>query len=299
VRPPQRSIVLGSLAVIFWSTVATAFKLTLGATDLPTMLFFSVAISTLALFSIVVADGNIGKLKEMTCKDLLIGSASSLLNPTLYYLVLFGAYGRLPAHVAQPLNYFWPVILALMSVVFLGQRIRPRSFVALAISFLGVIVISVAGLAPGGRVDPIGITLALASGFIWSSYWILNLKDRRDDDVKLFLSFLLAVPLTAAIALVFGSGGPIGLRGLVGVAYIGLFEMGITFFIWMKALRTAQNTPQVSNLIYACPFLSLLVIDVVLDEPISVSTVMGLVLIMAGIILQRYLASRDQGAEAT
>ncbi|HPY52190.1 MAG TPA: EamA family transporter, partial [Sedimentisphaerales bacterium] len=76
-------------------------------------------------------------------------------------------------------------------------------------------------------------------------------------------------------------------QGLIGGVYIGLFEMGITFLAWLKALKLARTTAHVVNLIYLVPFLSLLVIALVLDEQILPATLVGLVLIIAGIVLQK------------
>ena len=78
-------------------------------------------------------------------------------------------------------------------------------------------------------------------------------------------------------------------QGLLGGVYIGLFEMGITFLVWLKALRCAKTTAHVVNLIYLVPFLSLLVIATVLGERILPSTIVGLVFIVTGIVLQKAL----------
>jgi drug/metabolite transporter (DMT)-like permease len=79
---------------------------------------------------------------------------------------------------------------------------------------------------------------------------------------------------------------------LAGAAYVGCFEMGITFVCWISALRYARNTAQVSSLIFLSPFLSLVVIHFLVGEPIYPSTVVGLILIVAGIILQKRFQSR-------
>ena len=41
-----------------------------------------------------------------------------LVNPFLYYLVLFKAYDLLPAQEAQAINYTWALMLAFLSVIF-------------------------------------------------------------------------------------------------------------------------------------------------------------------------------------
>ena len=76
---------------------------------------------------------------------------------------------------------------------------------------------------------------------------------------------------------------------LIGAAYVGFFEMGITFVIWMKALKSSKTTAQVSNLIYAAPFLSLVIIRLAVGEEILFSTMIGLILIVTGIVWGRCL----------
>ena len=71
--------------------------------------------------------------------------------------------------------------------------------------------------------------------------------------------------------------------------------MGITFVTWLKALQLSRTTAQVSNLVYAAPFLSLFLIHFIVGEEILPSTVLGLVLIVTGVIVQQ-CASRKKEA---
>ena len=64
--------------------------------------------------------------------------------------------------------------------------------------------------------------------------------------------------------------------------------MGVTFFIWLKALQYANTTAQVGNLVYLSPFLSLIMIHFIVGEEIYISTLAGLILIITGIILQKH-----------
>ena len=78
----------------------------------------------------------------------------------------------------------------------------------------------------------------------------------------------------------------IGFRGAVGSVYIGIFEMGITFFFWLKALSLATTTDKVSNLVYFAPFISLVFVHFILKEPVYYTTPAGLLLIISGILIQ-------------
>ena len=81
-------------------------------------------------------------------------------------------------------------------------------------------------------------------------------------------------------------------RALAGATYVGFFEMGISFVLWLAALRNSENTAKVGNMIFLSPFLSLILIHFIVGETIARSTYLGLVLIMGGLALQRIKAMR-------
>jgi drug/metabolite transporter (DMT)-like permease len=67
--------------------------------------------------------------------------------------------------------------------------------------------------------------------------------------------------------------------------------MGITFILWLMALKLSSTTAKVSNLIYLSPFISLILIHFFVGEVILISTVIGLAFIVGGIVLQQYIKS--------
>jgi drug/metabolite transporter (DMT)-like permease len=134
----------------------------------------------------------------------------------------------------------------------------------------------------------VGVALAVGSSFIWALFWLLNLRDRRTELVKLFLNFAFGFAFILIIALFTNEIKAPAFIGFSGAAYVGLFEMGITFVLWLRAMSLSETTARVSNLIYLSPFMSLLIINIVLGEPLRLSTISGLGLISVGIILQQY-----------
>jgi drug/metabolite transporter (DMT)-like permease len=167
------------------------------------------------------------------------------------------------------------------------------------VSFFGIILISTHGQLLTLRFSsPVGVLLAISSAIFWALYWIFNMKDRREEVSKLFLNFcfgFLYIFLTIAILRLLGlnwSRNPLlPWQGIVGSVYLGIFEMGITFILWMMALKLSFTTAKVSNLIYLSPFGSLIMIHFLVGEVILLSTVIGLVFIIGGIIIQQYLKS--------
>jgi drug/metabolite transporter (DMT)-like permease len=284
----KQSYIYAGLAILFWSTVPTAFKICLNELDILTMLTIASLTSTLILLIVVLAENKTYLLRLTTPKELVTSAILGLINPFLYYLILLRAYQLLPAQVAQPLNMIWPIILVFLSVPVLKQKIETKSFVALLISFTGVYIISSQGrLFKPGHSDLTGVLLATGSSIFWAVYFILNVKDKREEAVKLLLSFTFGSIYLFATMIITGKWHTIiGLRGAVAAVYIGLFEMGITFLFWLKALSMASTTAKVSNLVYIAPFLSLVFVHFILHEPVYYTTPVGLVLIISGILVQ-------------
>jgi drug/metabolite transporter (DMT)-like permease len=236
----NKAYVFALLTVLCWSTVASAFKLTLRHVDYITMLLYSSAVSTVFLFATLMVQGKAGLLMDALSvgrrrahkgslrgteggrrgsgdvahrnpdsgqrgRALLRSALNGFLNPFLYYVILFKAYSLLPAQEAQPLNFTWPIVLVFLSVPMLGQRIRPLSIFALAVSFLGVLIVSTHGDLFGFRVTNLpGAILAVGSAVVWALFWLTNVRDERDEVLKLFLNFFFGFLYVLAAALLLG-----------------------------------------------------------------------------------------------
>ncbi|EGQ8091785.1 DMT family transporter [Vibrio vulnificus] len=285
----RRALGFGLSAVLLWSTVATAFKLTLAEFSPIQMLTIASVVSAMALLAICALQGKLTQISVTFLSNpwyyLLLG----LINPLAYYLILFKAYDLLPASQAQAINYSWAITLTLMAAVFLGQKIRKQDWVACVFSYVGVIVIATKGDLLGLSFEsPVGVALALTSTLLWAGYWILNTKNQADPIVGVLLGFLVAIPFAIALTVIEGqSWGQISMQGWLAVTYVGLFEMGVTFVLWLSALKLTNNTARISNLIFASPFISLMLLSSIIGEEIHPTTLIGLMLIIAGLVIQQ------------
>jgi drug/metabolite transporter (DMT)-like permease len=290
----KQSYIYAGLAIFFWSTVPTAFKISLGELEVIPMLAIATFTSTLVLLAVVLASGKARLIFQSTPGELLGSAILGFINPFFYYIILLKAYQLLPAQVAQPLNMIWPIILVFLSVPILKQKIQKKSFVALFISFVGVYIIASQGkLFSRGNSNLTGVLLASGSSVFWALYFILNVKDKRDEAIKLLLNFLFgSVYLIIAMSVTGKWNIDIFSIGLAASVYVGIFEMGITFLFWLKALQLAATTDKVSNLVYLAPFLSLVFVHFILHEPVYYTTPAGLLLIITGILVQNRKSAR-------
>ena len=279
-RTERRAVLLALLAVALWSTVATGFKVGLRTLEPVQLLFAGALVST--LFFWVVA-GWMGRLR-LPLKAVGQAALFGLLNPFAYYVVLFAAYDRLPAQVAQPLNYTLSIAMALLAWPILGQRPTQPVLLGILLSYGGVlIVLRPWGLDESAAIDWTGVALALGSTLLWAGYWLAQARSPIDPISLLAWSFPFGLLATAALCAVGPGWPPLSADTLVFGAWVGLVEMGVAFLLWRYALALTANAARIGQLIYLSPLLSLGLIALVLGEAIHPASIIGLGIIIAGL----------------
>ncbi len=284
----RRAVKLGLGAVMLWSTVATAFSLSLQYLT-PLQLVTLATVVSWCFFAIrLSAPERRSALRVTSSKARATGLLVGWLNPGLYYLVLFAAYDRLPAQEAMAINYSWGITLALLAAPLLRQRLSAGALLAACISYSGILVIATRG-APLSLdfAQPLGVGLALLSTVLWSLYWVINTRLSLDPEVNLFLNFSGALPLLLALLWWSNTPFPTLWQGWASGLYVGLFEMGLAFVLWMGAMKATTSTLRISSLIFLSPPLSLVLIWIIAGEPVKAYTLIGLMLILFGLWLQR------------
>jgi drug/metabolite transporter (DMT)-like permease len=295
----QRALLFGLGAVLSWSTVATAFKIALSLVDTYQLLFLATFTASVILLVLVLFKFGVTTLIRNFCSHWKLTLLAGLLNPIVYYHLLFRAYDLLPAQVALSINYSWAIVLTLMAVVFLKQKIQRIDLVTAGICYVGVVIIATGGDFTSLQLaDSQGVVLALLSTFVWAAYWILNIKDGREPMVGLSLNFLVALPVTAVGCYVF-SDFAVPFNGVLAASYVGVAEMAAGFVFWSTALKLSSNASRVSNLVFLSPFISLVFIHFILEEPVTPATLFGLMLIVTGLICQQLVHESSEKGGAT
>jgi len=242
---------------------------------------------------------------RMPVKSIGMAVAAGAMNPCAYYIVLFEAYDRLPAQIAQPLNYTWAITLAILAWPILGQRLAARALLGMLFSYAGVVVLLTQGdLSTLPQVDGAGVALALGSTVVWAGYWLMltrlgrirrqfSTRGRTDagqgpevDPIGLMAwSFTFGSLFVGAFCLL-GPGLPsLSVEVAAYGAWVGLIEMGITFLVWQHALRLTNNAGRIGQLIFLSPFISFAMIATVLGESIHATSLVGLAAIVAGLLI--------------
>jgi drug/metabolite transporter (DMT)-like permease len=206
---------------------------------------------------------------------------------------LFKGYDALPAQEAMVINFSWPVMLVILSIPILKQTIDIKSFLSIIICYFGVVVIATNGNISSMQFEnPFGVFLMLISTVIWSLFWLFNTKNSHDSLVSLFLIFVFSFPFILGFVVLTNSFVIPSIEGIIGSIYIGFFEMGISLVLWQSALKISTTVSRIASLVFITPFLSLIILYLILGERILLSTVAGILLICGGLILQKYFTNK-------
>jgi drug/metabolite transporter (DMT)-like permease len=120
---------LGLLTVLFWSTSATAFKITLQYLDVLQLLLYSIITAVVILGIYLLINKNFKAVFKLRPKEYAFYLILGFLNPFIYYWMAIKAYDLLPAQIVQPINYTWVITLSLLSIPLLKQTFSKRQII--------------------------------------------------------------------------------------------------------------------------------------------------------------------------
>jgi len=288
VNREKQAVFYALLAVLIWSTVATALTMTLRYISKEEMLLWAFSASFTVLGSMILVTQRREKLKQYLCEHWRLTLLLGTINPFIYYFTLFYAYELLPAQEAQAINYTWALMLAYLSVPILGHRLMRKDIIAGILCYFGVLIIATHGdLLALEFSSAKGVFVALLSTVFWALYWVIVTKLREDTVVVLFANFTVGLVWIIVYILLSHTEIHMEPSGMLGALYIGLFEMGVTFVLWGKALAMTTRISSISTLIFLSPIFSLVLIYFVAGEMITASTVIALGLILLGLLIQQ------------
>ena len=289
----NKAIVYAAIAVLSWSTVASAFKIALRYLSSFELLLVASCTAFLIFLFTLLARKKWKEVKNLSASQWRWFALLGLLNPVTYYLVLFRAYDLLPAQVAQPVNYSWPILLLILLSLFAGQSIPKIKYVGMLLSLGGVVLISAGtGLSDKLEFSVTGFLLAFLSAFLWAGYWMVSNKRKEVDAIIALTVTFFFGSAYLLIASLWMEPVVLPIQALLSGMYVGAFEIGITFVCFGMAIQLTSNATLVNQMCYLSPFLSLFLIHLVLGEQIVWTTYAGLLLIVVGIIFNQYLAPR-------
>lgn len=280
------AIIYALITVILWGTVGSVAKLMLATITNFQLMFYVALFSSLSLLVLTLLFGKIRialkTLKEHTLFVIFLGILGLGLQQFFYFTAL--AYA--PVAQVNVLNYLWPIFILILSALLLQEKYSWKLVTSFILGILGAsIVITNGQLIHPQVVYTLGYSLALGAAFCWALFSVISKTRQLEPISSVFLFNLIGLLFMTFIMIITDSSFTISTREIIGTVYIGLFPTAIAFVLWIKALQLGKAS-QIANLGHLTPFISLFFIFLILREPISLSEILGLVVIISGILLQ-------------
>jgi drug/metabolite transporter (DMT)-like permease len=185
--PVMRGILLMCVSTVLFSAMHVLVRY--AARDVPPfqIAFLRNAFGIVVFLPLLVS-GGLGFLRT---KRLGLHLVRGLLN-VCAMLMFFTALGMTPVARVTALAFTSPLFMALLSVMFLGERFRIRRWLALVIGFAGTVIILRPGMIP---VDP-GSLLVVGSALIWAvTMVVIKILSRTESSIAItaYMNILLGV----------------------------------------------------------------------------------------------------------
>ncbi len=275
-----------ALCIVLWAAIPVVTKKSLVELDNFQVLFYSTIFSTVIMGVLVLLQKKTHLMRTLSKGDYAKLLPLGFLGNCLYYVFLYGALERTSASEGFILAYTWPMLVLVLSFILLKEEVTLKKLIGVFISFIGIIVITAKGdLGNIAFTSNIGNMMSILAAFVFALFSVLGKKYNYDQTVSVFLYFSSALICLIPIMVIFSSFRLPSLKVLPWLLLNGFLINGISYVFWFKALEGGE-THIISNVLYLTPFVSLIYIAVFLKEEILMSSVIGLLIIVAGVLSQ-------------
>ncbi len=196
----------------------------------------------------------------------------------------FWAIGHLPLAQAVALSYSTPIFVTIAAVVFLHERVRARRWAAVALGFVGVLIIVRPGTSAFSAGTLVALIAAVLGGIV--SVQIKQLSHTEPADRIVLITTLLWVPMSLLPALMVWEW-PHGIAWLWVIA-AGFLGTG-GHMLWTRALKLGDVSALTPISFMQLPLVAIAA-WLLFQETLDRWTVIGAIVIFAANV---YIAHRE------
>lgn len=275
-----------AVTIFIWGTTFISTKVLLADFTPLEILFFRFLIGYAALW---IAAPRLLHVK--TGKNELLFAAAGLCGVTLYFLMENIALTLTQAANVSVIIAVAPFFTSLFHWLFMkGEKPGVRFLAGFAAAMLGISLLSFQQ-GNGVQLSPKGDILALAAAITWAAYSILTKKigscgygtiesTRR----TFFYGLLFMVPALFFLPFRIGPSRFAVVQNALNLLFLGLGASALCFVTWNFAVR-ALGSVKTSVYIYAVPVITVITSLIFLHEVITIQSVCGIVLTLAGLMI--------------
>lgn len=197
------------------------------------------------------------------------------------WILLFQAYKYTTVSAATLSYYFAPVIVTVVCPFLFREKLTLKQIICFIMSTVGLVLIIGIGDVHGDS-NIIGILFGLGAAVFYATVILLNKFIKKVEGIhRTFLQFIAAI-ITLTPYVLCTSGitlGSLNNIGWINLLIVGLVHTGITYCMYFSSLKELPGQ-KVAILSYIDPLVAVLISVTVLGEIMTISQVIGGVLIL-------------------
>lgn len=197
------------------------------------------------------------------------------------WILLFQAYKYTTVSAATLSYYFAPVIVTVVCPFLFKEKLTMKQIICFIMSTVGLVLIIGIGDVHGDR-NIIGILFGLGAAVFYATVILLNKFIKKVEGIhRTFLQFIAAI-ITLTPYVLCTSGitlGSLNHIGWINLLIVGLVHTGITYCMYFSSLKELPGQ-KVAILSYIDPLVAVLISVTVLGETMTMSQVIGGILIL-------------------
>ena len=269
------------IAIFFWATAFVLTKVVLKEVDVITLgvlrYFFA---SIIVIFILIKQKISLPKLKDIPV--FIFAGFSGYAG----YIGFFNIATLLSSpSTLSVINALAPAITAIIAYFIFNERIKLIGWFSMGISFCGILILT---LWDGVLTINKGVLYMLIGCLLLSLYNISQrylTKKYSSFDVSMYSmligGILLIIYSPSSIVNIFS----ISNGYLILIIYMSIFPSIISYFFWTKAFELAKHITEVTSFMFVTPVLATLMGIIILGDIPKLSTLIGGIIIILGMIL--------------
>jgi O-acetylserine/cysteine efflux transporter len=299
----QRDILLFVALAVAWGTAFGAIEI--GLATLPPILFAALRLDgAVLLFGLAVTALGY-EWRPRTRADWYTIAVAGGLIVGGHYALLFLGQTYVSSAIAAIVLSLTPIVTPPLAIALLPrERIRAPAVVGLLIGLAGVVVIALSGGSLSGHA--LGVVLLFASAFVFAVGSVLTERTRGTLPLLSLQTWAMAVgavmlhglslahPAEATVATLSSAWAPEAVAALIYLAAVPTAGGFLVYFVLLERIGASE----LSLVNYASPIVAAVVGWALLGESITLATIVGFALIIAGFALCKIDALWKVGAPA-
>lgn len=278
-------LIYAFLCVLIWSFIPIVSRFGQNGLDSFQFLFWSNFISAISVICVALCAGyrpaNLFILPKNTlCKVFLLGFLDCL-----FYLLLYYGYSIENGIAVLVIQYSWPLIIILLSVILLKDKLAGRQIVGVIIGFIAVIITFTKGHLTQLQVEnPIALLLVFSGAFCFALMSVFSRQYSIDPYISTVWLFIFST-LTSLVLLLMFSEIKLPSKAAFWPTIInGVLINGVSYILWFKAMNTGHSA-KIASIVFLSPVLSVLWLVMILSDPFEIAYIVGVLLVIISGVL--------------